>query len=344
MRLYNIIDSKVERINFWERLPKTIFALAPMEDVTDTSFREIIAGLADPQYLHILYTEFTSVDGMNHPKGKIRVGERLIVSESEKVILKQNNIRLIAQIWGNKPELFYKVAREITEEYQFDGLDVNMGCPVKNIVKNGCCSALINQPELAKEIILATMEATHLPVSVKTRTGIKAHATEEWIAQLMVTKPAAIILHGRTQKQQSEGLSDWEEIARGARIRDQIHPQTKFLGNGDVLSVTHGEELALKYGLDGVMIGRGIFMNPWFFNPLHDRPSKTEKLDQLLLHTRLFERNWQGKKSLNLLKRFYKIYTSDFPLAAKLRADLMEAHTYEEVYNIVQNELSQINE
>lgn len=326
--------------NFWNDLPKPIFALAPMEDVTDTSFREIIAGLANPQYLHILFTEFTSVDGMNHPKGKIRVGERLFVSEFEKALLKHKNIRLIAQIWGNKPELFHKIAREITEEYDFDGMDINMGCPVKNVVKNGCCSALINQPELAKEIILAAREATHLPVSVKTRTGIKSHDTEEWIAHIMETKPAAIILHGRTQKQQSEGLSDWEEIAKGARIRDQINPETKFLGNGDVLSVAHGEELTLKYGLDGVMIGRGIFHNPWFFNPLHVTPSKSEKLAQLLLHTRIFERNWSGKKNLNILKRFYKIFTSDFPLAAKLRTDLMEAKTYEEVYRLIQNEQS----
>lgn len=326
--------------NFWNDLPKPIFALAPMEDVTDTSFREIIAGLANPQYLHILFTEFTSVDGMNHPKGKIRVGERLFVSEFEKALLKHKNIRLIAQIWGNKPELFHKIAREITEEYDFDGLDINMGCPVKNVVKNGCCSALINQPELAKEIILAAREATHLPVSVKTRTGIKSHDTEEWIVHIMETKPAAIILHGRTQKQQSEGLSDWEEIAKGARIRDQINPETKFLGNGDVLSVAHGEELTLKYGLDGVMIGRGIFHNPWFFNSLHVTPSKSEKLAQLLLHTRIFERNWSGKKNLNILKRFYKIFTSDFPLAAKLRTDLMEAKTYEEVYRLIQNEQS----
>lgn len=326
--------------NFWEKLPRTIFALAPMEDVTDTSFREIVAGLADPQYLHILYTEFTSVDGMNHSKGKIRVGERLFVSESEKALLKHKNIRLIAQIWGNKPELFHKIAREITEEYDFDGLDINMGCPVKNVIKNGCCSALINQPELAKEIILATQDATHLPVSVKTRTGIKSHDTEEWIAHLLETKPGAIILHGRTQKQQSEGLSDWEEIAKGARIRDQVNPETKFLGNGDVLSVSHGEELIQKYGLDGVMIGRGIFHNPWFFNPLHVTPSKSEKLEQLLLHTRIFERNWKSNKNLNILKRFYKIYTSDFPLAAKLRADLMEAKTYEDVYRLIQNEQS----
>lgn len=324
--------------NFWKTLQKPIFALAPMEDVTDTSFREIVARLSNMSQLHILYTEFTSVDGMNHQVGKVRVGERLLVSESEKQILKQKNIKLIAQIWGNKPELFFKIAKEITAEFEFDGLDINMGCPVKNVVKNGCCSALINQPELAKEIILATKEATHLPVSVKTRTGIKSHETESWIEHLLETKPAAIILHGRTQKQQSDGLADWTEIAKGARIRDRHSPETAFLGNGDVMSVAQGEELCHNHQLDGVMIGRGIFHNPWFFMPEHLSPTKAEKLEQLLLHTRIFEQNWGGKKNLNILKRFYKIYTNDFTGAAKLRADLMEAKTVDDVYRIVQAE------
>jgi tRNA-dihydrouridine synthase len=324
--------------NFWETLQKPIFALAPMEDVTDTSFREVVARIADPQYLHILYTEFTSIDGMNHPLGKIRVGERLLVSETEKKLLRQKNIRLIAQIWGKKPELYYKIAKEITEEYEFDGLDINMGCPVKNVVKNGCCSALINEPNLAKEIILSTKEASRLPVSIKTRTGIKSHDTENWISQLMETKPAAIILHGRTQKQQSDGLADWEEIAKGARVRDQINPLTRFLGNGDVTSVKHGEELVEKYGIDGVMIGRGIFHNPWFFNPKVQSPEKSEKLAQLLTHAQLFEQNWGGKKNMNILNRFFKIYTNDFTGAAKLRAELMEAKSFEEVYRIVNNE------
>jgi tRNA-dihydrouridine synthase len=324
--------------NFWKTLQKPIFALAPMEDVTDTSFREIVAGLADPEFLHILYTEFTSVDGMNHPVGKIRVGERLLVSESERNMLKQKNIRLVAQIWGKRPELFYKIAREITDEFDFDGLDINMGCPVKNVVKNGCCSALINEPTLAKEIIIATKEATHLPVSVKTRTGIKSHDTENWIGHLMVTKPAAIILHGRTQKQQSDGLADWEEIAKGVRVRDANNPGTVFLGNGDVCSVSQGKELVEKYGIDGVMIGRGIFQNPWFFNPGHQFPAKSEKLEQLLLHTQLFEKSWQGKKNINILNRFFKIYTNEFTNAAKLRAELMQAKSFDEIYSLVDKE------
>jgi tRNA-dihydrouridine synthase len=324
--------------NFWKDLQKPIFALAPMEDVTDTSFREIVAGLADPEFLHILYTEFTSVDGMNHPVGKIRVGERLWVSETEKNLLRRKNIKLVAQIWGKKPELFAKIAREITAEYDFDGLDINMGCPVKNVVKNGCCSALIHEPNLAKEIILATKEATNLPVSVKTRTGIRMHETEFWIGQLMETKPAAIILHGRTQKLQSDGLADWNEIEKGRLVRDRINPATKFLGNGDVTSIDHGLQLCSQHRLDGVMIGRGIFHNPWFFNPGKKHASKTDKLDQLLLHTRLFEQNWGIKRNLNVLKRFYKIYTCDFENAARLRSELMDAKTFEEVYQLVHNE------
>lgn len=326
--------------NFWNELPAPIFALAPMEDVTDTSFREVVAGLADPRFLHILYTEFTSVDGMNHSVGKIRVGERLVVSREEQKLLKEKNIRLVAQIWGKKPELFHKIAKEITEEYAFDGIDINMGCPVKNIVKNGCCSALIDQSELAKEIILATKEGTHLPVSVKTRTGIRAHKTEEWISEIISTKPAAIILHGRTQKQQSDGLADWNEIAKGARVRDRLQPETKFLGNGDVMSVEQGTALCSEHGLDGIMVGRGIFHNPWFFNPEHPIPAKAEKLQQLKLHTLIFERNWGTRKNLNILKRFYKIYTNDFSGASKVRAELMEATSYQDVYRIVDEEMA----
>lgn len=310
-------------------------ALAPMEDVTDTSFRELVTRISDPACLHILFTEFTAVDGMNHPVGKERVAERLIVSESERKLLQEKGIKLVAQIWGNKPEVFHKVAKEITEEYDFDGLDINMGCPVKNVVKQGSCSALIDQPTLAQEIILATKEATHLPVSVKTRTGIKKHDTDRWIRQVIETKPAAITLHGRTQKQQSDGVADWSEIAKAARLRDELAPEILFLGNGDVMSYQQACQYTSEYGLDGIMIGRGIFHNPWFFNPEETERSKEEKLEQLVLHTKLFERNWNGKKNFNILKRFYKIYTNGFAGASKMRAELMNANNYDEVYRIV---------
>jgi len=311
-----------------------------MEDVTDTSFRESVALISEPGCLHVLFTEFTAVDGMNHPVGKERVSERLFVSLQERDVLRAKGIRLVAQIWGNKPEVFRKVTKEITSEYDFDGLDINMGCPVKNVVKQGSCSALISQPELAKEIILATREATHLPVSVKTRTGIGRHETERWISQLLEAGPAAITLHGRTQKQQSDGLSDWNEIAKATLIRDELNPEIPILGNGDILTYSQALEYSKVYHTDGVMIGRGIFYDPWFFNSVSIQRSKEEKLDQLLLHTRLFERNWGHVKNFNILKRFYKVYTHGFPGASKMRAELMNADSFEEVYRLVEHSLA----
>jgi tRNA-dihydrouridine synthase len=269
---------------------------------------------------------------MNHPKGRERVSERLIVNDSERDLLKKLNIKLVAQIWGRNPEVYHSIARYISENYTFDGLDINMGCPVKKVIKTGSCSALIGEPELAKEIILATKEGTHLPVSVKTRTGIKQHQTEEWISHLLESNPAAIILHGRTQRMQSKGDADWSEIAKAVEVKNQINPEIPLHGNGDIFSFANGIKKAEETGVDGVMIGRGIFQNPWFFNPEKTEILMVERIAKLLEHTRLFEQTWGGIKNFNILKRFYKIYLNSFPGAAKLRADLMEVKDYNQVY------------
>ncbi len=319
--------------NFWQNTDKPIFSLAPMEDVTDTVFREVVMGMSLSGKLNVVFTEFTSVDGMNHPVGRTRVSERLIVTETERQMLKKLSIKLVAQIWGRNPEIYHYVAKLITEEYQFDGLDINMGCPVKKIIKQGACSALIGEPNLAKEIILATKEATHLPVSVKTRTGIKQHITEEWISELLETDPAAIILHGRTQGMQSDGEANWDEIAKAVQLKNRIKPHIPLHGNGDVYSYVQGLQRISETGVDGVMIGRGIFQNPWFFNPEKTEISKADRIEKLLIHTRLFELTWSGKKNFNILKRFYKIYLNSFEGAAKMRADLMEVKNFEEVYS-----------
>ena len=320
-------------INFYQNTKDPLFSLAPMEDVTDTVFREIVLGMAVPGKLNVVFTEFTSVEGMNHPVGRIRVSERLIVNESEKELLRKLNVKLVAQIWGRNPEIYNNIAKYITENYTFDGLDINMGCPVKKVVKQGSCSALIGEPSLAKEIIAATKEGTNLPVSIKTRTGIKQHQTEEWISQLLEAEPAAIILHGRTQRMQSEGNADWTEIAKAVQLKNQINPNIPLHGNGDVFSFADGLKKIAETGVDGVMIGRGIFQNPWFFNPEKTEITKEERIAKLIEHTRLFELTWSGKKNFNILKRFYKIYLNSFEGAAKMRADLMEVKNYDEVYS-----------
>ena len=329
--------------NFWIKNSAPLFALAPMEDVTDTVFREIVMSVAAPERLHIIYTEFTNVDGMNHPIGRERVGERLIVNDSEVNWSQKLNIKLVAQVWGKDPEIFHKVVKEISDDGRFDGIDINMGCPVRNVVKNGCCSALIGIPELAREIVFATKEATDLPVSVKTRTGLSKHVTESWMESLLGTKPAAIILHGRTQKQQSEGMADWEQIGLGAQIRNEQSPSTAFLGNGDVMTYDEGLEKCRKYKLDGVMIGRGIFQNPWFFaaDDLHER-NLDERISLLVRHAELYQRTWEGKKNFNILKRFFKIYASNFSGASTLRQALMQTNNLEDVQQVIAKFLREV--
>jgi nifR3 family TIM-barrel protein len=306
-----------------------------MEDVTDTAFREVVLKTAATGKLHLLFSEFTSVEGMCHPVGHDKVKHRLKINESEQILLKEKNIKLIAQIWGKDPEKYYKTAQFIANETDFDAIDINMGCPVKNVVKNGCCSALITQPELAKEIILATREATNLPLSVKTRIGFKQVVTESWISHLLNTPIDALTIHGRIQKQMSEGEADWNEIAKAVKLRDELAPHIKIIGNGDVDSYQEGLEKCKEFGVDGVMIGRGIFKNPWFFHPDKKDIAMEEKIELMKEHTRLFDKTWGDSKNFAILRRFFKIYTNGFHGASSLRNDLMSTRNAEEVYTAV---------
>jgi len=320
--------------NFWKTLSRPVMSLAPMEDVTDTAFRELVMRISNPEHLDVLFTEFTSMDGLCHEVGRENVIKRFKISESERHWLDKTNTKIVAQVWGTDPEKFYRSAKYITGKMDFDGIDINMGCPVKKIVKNGGCSALIITPELAKEIILATKEGSNLPVSVKTRTGIKNHNTASWIIDLLETKPAAITLHGRTQKDMSEVPADWKEVGKAAAIRNEKNPETLIFGNGDILSIAQANKKVKQYNLDGVMIGRGVFHNPWVFNPGFE-PTLSERLDTLLLHTQLFDDYWQDQRNFAVLRRFYKIYVQGFPGASKLRAALMETQNKEEVTKVM---------
>lgn len=321
------------KMNFWQEIDKPIFALAPMEDVTDTSFREIVLRLSEPELIHVLFSEFTSTDGLCHEIGRENVSQRLVVSESEKILLNKMNVKLVAQIWGREPENYRKAVRLIDEMQIFDGIDINMGCPVKKIVKQGTCSALIKEPELSKEIMLASMESTYLPISVKTRTGINSHITESWVASLLETKPAALTLHGRTQKMMSKSAADWNEIAKAVKIRDEISPDTIILGNGDVFDMETAYSHIGEYGVDGVMIGRGIFKGPWFFSN-KEVPTAIDKINILKNHVELFDKTWGGIKNISILKKFFKIYAADFNGAAELRNKLMNTSSKDEIYSI----------
>jgi len=321
--------------NFWNQITKPAFMLAPMEDVTDTSFRELVMRNSDPRWFHVVFTEFTSTDGLCHPVGRPNVISRLLINESEKEVLRQKGMKIVVQIWGANPEKFYESVKMICEDFDFDGIDINMGCPVKKIVKQGGCSALIGQPQLAAEIIHATKEASNIPVSVKTRTGLKKHETEKWISHLLDQEPAALILHARTQKDMSEVPADWNEIAKAIRVRNDSGKNIPLFGNGDVMSVEDALEKCAATGADGVMVGRGIFHNPWMFNNPLPQPSVPEKLELLWQHVDLFTKTWGTGKNFAILKRFFKIYTNNFDGASRLRNKLMETNTAPEVRAIL---------
>jgi nifR3 family TIM-barrel protein len=319
--------------NFWNNLSKPFTVLAPMDGVTDFVFREIISEIAKPD---VLFTEFTPTDAIVS-KGYDRTIGILKYSEKQRPI--------VAQIWGTHPENFYKTAK-LCKKLKFDGIDINMGCPDKDVVKIGSGAALINNKELAEEIINETKRgAGNLPVSVKTRTGFSEAVTEDWISFLLKQKLAAISIHGRTAKEMSKGRADWVEIAKAVKLRDEISPKTLIIGNGDVISYKEALEKSEKYGVDGVMIGKGIFSNPWIFEKtqtpiLH---SIKEHLDLLTRHAKVFCETYHTEKDFNTMKKFFKIYVSSFRGAGKLKKQLMGCKSYEDVQEIVSPYLNNLS-
>jgi tRNA-dihydrouridine synthase len=311
--------------NFWQDLKKPFFVLAPMDGVTDTSFRQLITKTARPD---VLMTEFTSVEGLNS-KGSKLVGKRLQFAPEEHPI--------VAQIWGLTPE-FFKKSAQLIKELGYDGVDINMGCPVHDVIKTGACSAMINNHELAKQVIEATIEgAAGLPVSVKTRLGFKEFQTEEWFSFLLGFDLAVITVHGRTVAEQSKVPAHWDEIGKVVKLRDQINPNILIVGNGDIESVQEGLDKAQEFNLDGIMVGRGIFHDFWMFDPEKSGGKVTveQRLAKLLEHTKMYNQIWEGKKDFNVLKKFYKIYASGFDGAVDLRVKLMATHSSQEVESIV---------
>ncbi|MCA9381130.1 tRNA-dihydrouridine synthase [Candidatus Dojkabacteria bacterium] len=313
-------------MNFWKDLKKPFTVLAPMEDVTDVVFRSIVADCGRPD---VFFTEFTSADGLASP-GREKVGKRLIKNDKESPI--------VAQIWGKKPENYLKAAQDIVE-MGFDGIDINMGCPVRKIVKQGVCSALIDNEPLAHEVIEATIEgaAGKIPVSVKTRLGFRVKRTEEWAEFLLNHDIKALTIHGRIAKEMSKFPCDWDEIKKVVDLKNKLGKDIVIIGNGDVSSLEEVDIKAKETGVDGVMIGRGVFKDPFVFNPTKSITdlSLNERLDLVETHVDRFANQYGTKRNFEVLKRFFKIYVSDFDGANEIRQKFMEVKEFDEVKELI---------
>ena len=310
--------------SFWQQLPKPFFILAPMEAVTDIVFRHVVAKAGRPD---IFFTEFVSTDGYCSPKGKHSTAGRLAFTEDEHP--------MVVQIWGDKPEHFREMAHGM-KELGFKGIDINMGCPAKDVVKKGAGSGLIRTPQLAADIIAATKEAG-LPVSVKTRLGdIKIDEWKDWLTHILKQDVENLTIHLRTRKEMSKVDAHFELIGEIKKLRDEIAPQTLLTINGDIRNRQHGLELVEKYGVDGVMIGRGIFHDPYAFTNSYT-PTREEILSLFSYHLDQFDHynTLESPLRFDPLKRFFKIYVRDIPGAAELRDKLMHTKTTSEVREIL---------
>ncbi len=351
-------------MNFWQNLPKPFFAVAPMADVTDAPFRRMIAKYSEfsDRDNVVMWTEFVAADGLMRatPEGLQKLMADLIYTEEERPI--------VAQLFSSNEE-HMEQACALCLKLGFDGVDINMGCPDKSIEKQGCGSAMIKNPENAKVIIRAAKRgctsdaAEGIPVSVKTRIGYNEDELERWIPEILSENPAALTVHGRTRKEMSKVPADWSRIARAVEIRDELGSDTLILGNGDVLSMADAKQKAEEFGVDGVMIGRALFGNPWFFNPNTQLPTRLtalpthgvnretlitkdtsnnemsyvtlkERLEVMIEHSKLFE-ELLSFKNFSVMKKHYKAYVNGFPDASHLRSALMQCNDSKEVESLV---------
>ncbi len=360
--------------SFWKTLPQPIIGLAPMDGVTDSAFRYIVATYGKPD---IVFTEFTNVHDIC--SGRLKVLDSLRYSEVERPV--------IAQIYGKDPALFYQAAHVVCE-LGFDGLDINMGCPSKNVASSGSGAGLIRTPNLALELMdharkgiqdwaagqslaeiglkpsalqaIAQLKAEHpdlteyqerasIPLSVKTRLGFDCNIIDEWSDCLIQGHPEVISMHGRTLSQMYRGQSDWKAIAQAAtRIRQH---GILAIGNGDIKSLTEAHQRIETSGVHGVLIGRGALGNPWIFQEIEQvrqaittgsqlewktsEPSLDEKFQAMINHAECFE-TIHGTERFVRMRKHLGWYCSSFPHAAAMRAKMVRTNSTQDVTNLLQ--------
>jgi tRNA-dihydrouridine synthase len=323
-----------------------------MANVTDSVFRKLIAKYGKPD---VMWTEFVSADGLVSA-GKKKLLVDLVYSEKERPV--------VAQLFTGHPAAMREAAK-IVAELGFDGLDINMGCPDRSVERQGGGAAMMKNWKAALAVLEAARAGFGEPVSVKTRIGYNK-IDLDWIRLLLEQRLPALTVHLRTRKEMSDVPAHWELMPEIVRMRDEIQKgikpseRTLIIGNGDVESLADGVAKCKEYGCDGVMIGRGIFGRPWFFEGLRESvkkvdtfkksPEKTpaDRLKILLEHTKLFEKTYcgrpvgpisgKGKKHLKnfaVMKKHFKAYVSGWDGAKELRVKLMETDDYKEVEKVV---------
>lgn len=357
--------------NFWQRLPKPIIGLAPMDGITDYAFREIVSRHGKPD---VMYTEFVNVEGLCHNAPQML----------RAFYYSKNQRPIVAQLFGKDPGSFYE-ATMLVCELGFDGVDINMGCPAKNVAGHGSGAALIDKPDLALEIIISVKAAIddylngktlddcphlsskvkarvqaikkrfklskikmQIPVSIKTRLGVNENQIVRWIQNLLKVKLACIAIHGRTLKQGYQGQADWLSIKEAVLTRDNTQDdlyseeRTLILGNGDLLSLKKALDTVKIYLVDGALIGRASLGNPQIFaknsHGLANEVSQNLNMAQVALeHAQIFEEIYSQEEQYKFwpMRKHLASYIKGFPDASRIRAELVQTNSSAEVAKIL---------
>ena len=371
--------------SFWQTITQPIIGLAPMDGVTDAPCRTMHGLHGRPD---IVLTEFTNVEGLW--RGSDRIFRDFLYTPAEHPV--------VAQIFGCRPEYFYKAAHVVCE-LGFDGVDINMGCPAPSIAHKGGGAALIRVPDTAKAIIRATQQGVRdwangqtledlemdplriqrirqmneervriwgdtpqierrlIPVSVKTRLGYDSIVITDWVKDLLELEPANISIHGRTLAQRYKGEANWEAIAAAAEIVRQTN--TLILGNGDIHDLYQAAQRIRQAGVNGVLIGRASFGNPWLFQKREEMkqklragimpspknmavpvPTREERLQMALEHARVHAK-LKGEDHFVELRKHMGWYLGHFPGAKRVRNELVRINSLADVERIIHSALEQ---
>lgn len=349
----------INKASFWSKLKKPFMGLAPMDGVSDHPYRYIQKKYGQPD---IIYTEFATVEGFC--RGVTVPLKDFIFDETQRPV--------VAQIYGKTPQFFRETATIICQ-LGFDGVDINMGCPAKSVANGGAGAALINTPQLAQNIIRATQTGVQdwingktaadcenittkitrevekrqsnlpekyqlrqaIPVSIKTRIGFDSPIIDEWLPILLDTNPAAIAIHGRTLRQGYSGKADWEEIGKAVEIAKNT--STLIIGNGDISSRAEALEKVNKHGVDGVLIGRASFGNPWLFNKNIAEVTIHQKTKIAIEHAQLYEETFNKNEKYSFLpmRKHLGWYIKSFDRAKEIRKELMQTNSSQDVIEIL---------
>lgn len=310
--------------NFWKIIKKPIVGLSPMDGVTDFPMREIQCQISKPS---VVYTEFISVEGF----------VRNPLAFQKKLFFKDSQRPIVCQLFGYSPIAFFETILRIIEN-NFDGIDLNMGCPAKSVLKRGGGGALIGNYKLVEKIILKSAEAIkkskiNIPLSIKTRIGKYQIITDQWIKFLSEFSISEISIHGRLLKQENSGPVNWEEIQKAGIICNKN--KIICLGNGGIKSFNEAKEKTIKYNLDGVLIGQAALGNPWVFKENY-QPSREEIFQTIIKHAELVEKFYPSEKFVTVLKHL-GWYPRSFPNCVKLKTELLKTRNLAEVKQAIAN-------